>query len=197
LKKQTEDKEALLIQSLKAGSYKAFDRIYRMYAKRLYAYSLRFTKSPEDAEEIVQDVFVRLWTDREKIRQEDTLRSLLFIMTRHHVINAFRSRINQPVYEDYVDYINDISVNDTHHHIEYQEFVMKLKKALKTLSATQQKVITLSRMQQLSNMEIAEKLSLSVQTVKNQLSTGLKLLKEKLSARYDTGNTASLHNKNK
>jgi RNA polymerase sigma-70 factor (ECF subfamily) len=178
--KKISDNEVLLIHALKNGSHKAFDSIYQMYAKRLYYYSLQFTKSREDSEEIVQDVFVKLWTNREKIKQENTLCSLLFIMTKHHMINAFRANINRPIYEIYVNYNHEMSINDAHQHIEYQEFVVKFKKAIKKLPATQQKVITLSRIQQLSNREIAEKLSLSGQTVKNQLSIGLKMLKQEL-----------------
>lgn len=184
MNKHTEDKESFLIRSLKNGSHKAFDEIYQMYAKRLYAYSLQFNKSPEESEDIVQEVFLKLWTNRKKIRQEDTLRSLLFIMCKHHLINAFRAKLNQPVYEEYVYYKDMISVNDTHYQLEYQEFERELKKAMLTLSVTQQHVITLSKIEQLSNKEIAEKLSLSEQTVKNQLSVGLKLLKQILSRLY-------------
>ena len=180
MKSNLKDNEMLLIQALKAGSYKAFDRIYQMYAKRLFAYSLQFTKSAEDSEEIIQDVFVKLWTNREKIKQEDTLRSLLFIMTKHYLINAFHSKINDPVYEDFVDYKNELSVNDAGQHLEYEEFVGRFTKAVETLPATQQKIITLSKIQQLSNKEIAEELSLSEQTVKNQMSIALKALKKML-----------------
>lgn len=180
MEKQIQDNEPQLIQLLKNGSYKAFDRIYQMYAKRLFAYSLQFTKSQEESEEIIQDVFMRLWTSRAKIRQEETLRSLLFIMTKHYLINAFRTKINQPEYEEYIQYRNELLVDDTLHHLEYEEFVAKFHAILKTLPETQQKVITLSKIKQLTNKEIAEKLSLSEQTVKNQLSIGLKVLKEKL-----------------
>lgn len=178
--KQVQYNEPQLILSLKNGSYKAFERIYEMYAKRLFAYSVQFTKSQEESEEIVQDVFMRLWTNRAKIRQEDTLRSLLFIMTKHYLINAFRTKINQPEYEEYIQYINERSVDDASCQLEYQEFVAKFRAILKTLPETQQKVITLSKIEQFSNKEIADKLSLSEQTVKNQLSLGLKTLKEKL-----------------
>lgn len=173
-----QDNEPQLILSLKNGSYKAFERIYQMYAKRLFAYSLQFTKSQEESEEIVQDVFMRLWTNRAKIRQEDTLRSLLFIMTKHYLINAFRTKINQPEYEEYIQYVNEHSVDDASYQLEYQEFVTKFRAILKTLPETQQRVITLSKIEQFSNKEIADKLSLSEQTVKNQLSLGLKTLKE-------------------
>jgi len=181
LKPTVKDNEMLLIQALKTGSHKAFDRIYQMYAKRLYAYSLQFTKSVEDSEEIIQDVFVKLWTNREKIRQEDTLRSLLFLMTKHHLINAFRSKLNEPIYEDYIHYKNELSVNDAGHQLEYEEFVRRFTKAVEKLPATQQKIITLSKIQHLSNREIAEELSLSEQTVKNQMSIALKELKRMLS----------------
>jgi RNA polymerase sigma-70 factor (ECF subfamily) len=176
--------ETLLISQLKEGSSKAFDKIYQMYAKRLYAYSLQFTKSPEDSEEIVQDVFVKLWMNREDIKQEDTLRSLLFIMVKHYIVDAFRSKVNQPVYEEYINYMDAITVNDTCQQLEYREFVAKIKKAMQILSETQQKVITLSKIREFSNKEIAEKLALSEQTVKNSLSVGLKKLKEELSKLY-------------
>ncbi len=151
-----------------------------MYARRLYAYSLQFTKSPEESEEIVQDVFVKLWTNRQAIRQEDTLRSLLFIMTKHQLINAFRARVNQPVYEEYVEYREVMAESDPQLLLEYQDFLKRFKTAMKALPETQQKVITLSKLWQLSNKEIAEKLSLSEQTVKNQLSIGLKMLRQEL-----------------
>jgi RNA polymerase sigma-70 factor (ECF subfamily) len=172
--------EESLIQSLKQGSYEAFDTIYQMYSKRLYAYSLLFTKSSEEAEDIVQDVFIRIWTNRENIRQNETLRSLLFIMAKNRLIDAYRSRLNHPVYEEFVKYAESLSVDDTHSHLEYNEFVRQLRKAISTLPPTQRKVIRLSRMQQRSIKEIAEKLSLSEQTVKNQLSLGLKSLRSKL-----------------
>lgn len=171
----------MLIQALKQGSSKAFDGIYQMYSKRLYAYSLQFTKSPEEAEEIVQDVFVKLWNSREYIKQDETLRSLLFIMAKHYLINAYRSKVNNRVYEDYIEYVDALSVDNTHHRLEYNEFVTHFEEIMKTLPLTQQKVIRLSRLEQLSNKEIAERLSLSEQTVKNQISLGIKSLREKLS----------------
>lgn len=173
--------EQRLIIELKRGSQKAFDDIYAMYSKRLFAYCLQYTKSVEDAEDIVQDVFVKLWINRENIRQEVTLRSLLFIMSKYSLINAYRSRVNSLLYEDYVaTYMGAASENDMNSQLEYDDFVHHVKKILKDLPITQRSVVELSRIEQLNNKEIAEKLSLSEQTVKNQLSLGLKILREKL-----------------
>jgi RNA polymerase sigma-70 factor (ECF subfamily) len=172
--------EQALIRELKQGSQTAFNGIYKIYAKRLFAYCLQYTKRVEDAEEIVQDVFMQLWNSRERIRQEETLRSLLFIIAKHHLINAYKSMVNSPVYENYVNYQNELATDDVHHHLEYEEFVEQLRKAIRRLPVTQQKVIVLARLEGLPHKEIAEKLSLSVQTVKNQLSIGLKALREEL-----------------
>ena len=175
MEKHIDNIEERLISALKLGSGKAFDSIYQMYSKRLYAYCLQFTKSPEESEEIVQDVFVKLWQNRTLIRQNETLRSLLFIMAKHQLINAYRSKVNHPVYEEFIDYKDTLSVEDAHTRLEYNEFKQAFQKAIDSLPDTQRKVISLSRIHQLSNKEIAEKLSLSEQTVKNQISLGLKL----------------------
>lgn len=180
LEKHTENREQALIRAMKLGSTKAFDSIYQMYSKRLYTFSLQFIKSHEEAEEIVQDVFIKLWNNREQIKQDKTLHSLLFIMAKHHLINAYRLKVNSYIYEDYIGYINAFSEENTHYRLEYNEFMAHFEQVMKTLPLTQQKVIRLSRLQQLSNREIAEELSLSEQTIKNQLSLGLKVLKEKL-----------------
>lgn len=172
--------EQILIAELKQGSKKAFDQIYRMYARRLLAYCLQYVKCKEDAEEIVQDVFIHLWHYREKIRQEETLRSLLFIMSKNYVINAFRSTVNSPIYEDYVNFQNELSIDNINQSLHYKEFVVYLRRQLKLLPSTQQRVIELSKFSCFTNKEIAEKLSLSEQTVKNQLSAGLKALRELL-----------------
>lgn len=173
----TLQEEHILIAELKQGSKVAFDQIYRLYAGRLLAYCVQYTKCREDAEEIVQDVFVALWNNRTSIRQEESLRSLLFIMSKHRVINAYRSVLNSPVYEDYVNCQNELSVSEDPHPMEYEEYVGVVKAAIRRLPSTQQRVISLSRFSLLSNKEIADRLSLSEQTVKNQLSIGLKTLR--------------------
>lgn len=179
MKIDTNHKEHIWIRQLKNGSHKAFDEIYHMYAKELYAYSVQFTKSGEDAEEIVQDVFVRIWQNRHNIRQNETLRSLLFIMAKNLLINSYRAKVNHPVYEEYVEYM-DVSEENTSPRIEYDEFSKKVYNEIERLPDTQRKIVILSRFENCSNKEIAKIISLSEQTVKNQLSLGLKTLRGKL-----------------
>lgn len=171
------EKESALIAELKQGSIRAFERIYQLYAKRLLAYSVQYTKCYEDAEEIVEDVFVRLWNNRGKIHTTESLSALLFIMSKHHLINAYRATLNSPVYEDYVDYQNKLSVDEAANGVDYEHYVRIIKAAMKQLPLTQQRIIQLAKFASLPNKEIAIRLSLSEQTVKNQLSLGLKALR--------------------
>ena len=165
-----DNSESELIAKLKQGSEKAFNALYAMYARRLYAFCMEYTKSREDTEEIVQDAFMWLWKNRENIRQEKTIKNLLFLRVRHFLINAWRSRMGEPVFEDYVNYLN----------MEYDEFRHNIVKIINELPKTQAKVLRMARLEGFRNKEIAEMLHLSEQTVKNALSLGLKYLKTKV-----------------
>ena len=174
--------EKQYILDLKKGSYRAFDALYTMYARRLYAYALKITKSTSDASEIVQDTFVNLWTHRENIEPSDSLQAYLFTITKNVILNKFRKLINSPVFVNYVEYLNEenISSEEISKKFEFEEFQKKLKDAKTSLSATQAKVFELRKELGYSNAEVAKQLNLSEQTVKNQLSLALKKLRTKL-----------------
>jgi RNA polymerase sigma-70 factor (family 1) len=174
--------EKQYILDLKKGSYRAFDALYTMYARRLYAYALKITKSTSDASEIVQDTFVNLWTHRENIEPSDSLQAYLFTITKNVILNKFRKLINSPVFVNYVEYLNEenIASEETSEKLEFEEFKKKLEDAKTSLSATQVKVFELRKDLGYSNAEVAKQLNLSEQTVKNQLSLALKKLRTKL-----------------
>ena len=171
--------EPELIALLKQGSQEAFKSLYDLYARRLYAFCMEYTKSREDTEEIVQDAFIWLWRNKENIRQEATIKNLLFLRVKHFLINAWRARVNTPIFEDYVDYINSLPA-DSRDHLEYMDYRDTVMSIIDQLPKTQSKVVKMSRLEGFKNKEIAEKLRLSEQTVKNALSMGLKYLKERL-----------------
>lgn len=174
--------EKQYILDLKKGSYRAFDALYTTYARRLYAYALKITKSTSDASEIVQDTFVNLWTHRENIEPSDSLQAYLFTITKNVILNKFRKLINSPVFVNYVEYLNEenISSEEISKKLEFEEFQKKLKDAKTSLSATQAKVFELRKELGYNNAEVAKQLNLSEQTVKNQLSLALKKLRTKL-----------------
>lgn len=170
--------ESDLIRRLKQNDQQALDSIYNMYGRQLVVYCHAYVKSPQDIEELVQDVFLALWNSRGKIRNTETLRPLLFKSMRNRIINFYRSRFNTPLFEDYIS-INEESVfDDSTPRIEYREFEQAVINHITSLPKTQRETIILSRIEGKTNEEIAEILHINVQSVKNALHIGLKKLKE-------------------
>lgn len=162
------------------GSEVAFEQIYEIYSRRLYNYCFNYSKSREIAEEVVQDTFVKLWTNRENIVNNSSIGAFLFVIAKHQLINIYRHNINSPVYEEYIGYSNkkELSINDASEKIEYDDFCYILKRNMKKLPKTQRKIFECCKMKQMSGKEAATELGLSEQTIKNQLSIAIKFLKE-------------------
>ena len=179
------DNQKLLIALFKEGSVQAFGRIYDMYAKRLLAFCCHYAASREDAEEIVEDVFVRLWNSRESVRETESLHSLLFTISRRLVINAWRRSVNAPVFEESLDTCPDMATEaQALRDMNYEEFRCMVMGYLNKLTRTQRQVVILSRLDGYNNSEIASMLSMNEKTVKNQLSLGMKRLRQLMGHMY-------------
>ena len=179
--------EKQYILELNQGSYRAFDALYSLYSRRLYAYALKLTKSHQDAKEIVQDTFVKLWLNREHVLPSESFQSYLFTISKNTLLNKVRTVINAPVFVDYLTYINDnnLSENNIAEELDLDEFRKKLNEAKQSLSDTQLRIFELSKELGYNNVEVATRLNLSEQTVKNQLSLALKTLRKKLADKMD------------
>lgn len=165
---------------MRRDSQKAFETIFERYSKELYAYSQQFTKSAEEAEEIVHDVFLCLWKNRQQLKSVESLRPLLFKMAKFRLINAFRARVGVPAFDEYVE-LEDQRPADDHLPMEYEETMIQIKHNLNLLPRQQRVIIEMAKFDELTPAEIAKQLGISVQTVRNQLSTGLKKLRQLLS----------------
>ena len=176
------ESESELIEQLRSqGSVKAFSDLYDFYAPRLYAFSFRMSKSREDAEEIVEDSFVWLWRNRLSLPSQETLSKILFLKTRHLLINLYRSRLNSPEYQDYLacrDMAGPMSISDD---LDYNDLLNAINKALGQLPETQRKVIRMIKLEGCQTKEVSERLGITEQTVHNQLSLGLKQVRKILS----------------
>lgn len=174
--KGDEQLDRTLLDLLKKGSLSAFNTIYTLYAKRLLLYVSKATGNKEDAEEIVHDIFISLWNNREKLDVSQNLSTLLFSIAYKRRIDFFRHMLSLPIYEDYQYWQNELTIEDQYN-IEYKEFCDIFTKALASLPERPREIITMSRLQGCSNKEIAQKLNISEKTVRNINSNALKALK--------------------
>jgi len=177
------EREKDLINRLKKGDKRAFEKIYGLYASEILIFVGRHLDCEEDVEEVVQDVFVALWNARNNIRAEFSLRSLLYRSARNRIINCYRSRISVECCLDELREGDLSSIHSTETDIEYNEFRRHVISAVLALPLTQRKIVILSRYRGLSHRQIVEQTGFSLQTVKNNLSQALKKLREVLDVR--------------
>jgi len=169
-----------LIILLKKDDRQAFTEIYNRYAKSLTGFAASKLYNLDDARDILHDMFVKLWENREQINIGSNLQSYLFSIIRHRIIDKIRKNITREEYALITQSLTVVYHEAVDKQIEAKELQQAIEKSLDQMSPRVKEVYKLSREQGLSNHEIAEKLNLSEQTVKNQLSSALKHLRKTL-----------------
>lgn len=176
MKETKSNKDLLLL--LKNGDVIAFDNIYEMYSKRLYGFVLRYVKQKEDAEGIVQEVFIKIWETRNKIDIYSSFDSFIFTIAYNTTINLLRKRVNEHKYQDRLKSVKQITEADQIiDDIYFKEINTQLQLLLDKLTPRQKEIFQLSREVGLTYEEIAKKLDISVNTVKNHMVTTLAFIK--------------------
>ncbi|QGY47170.1 RNA polymerase sigma-70 factor [Maribellus comscasis] len=170
------DKE--LLRNIKNGDQVAFYNIYERYCKKLYGFVLSYIKIEADAEEIVQEVFVKIWENRNKLVAYSSFDSFLFTIAYNATISLLRKRINSKKFLEHLHKLNHIrNAPDLVDELEYKELHDKLKVLLDELTPRQREIFKLSREEGLSQDEIAKKLDISLNTVKKHMVNTLAILR--------------------
>lgn len=179
LKKDKSNKELLLL--LREGNMIAFDTLYGQYCKRLYDFVIRYVKVEADAEEIVQEVFIKIWENRGKVDVYSSFESFLFTISYNSAVSLLRKRVRE---NRYIEYLKSLQVVDQVYEltdeIYFKELDSRMQFLLKKLTPRQRKIFQLSRVEGLTHDEIAEKLGISRNTVKNHMVTVLGFLKSNI-----------------
>lgn len=159
----------------------AFDIIYKKYSRRLYGFVFSYVKHEIDTEDIVQEVFVKIWQSRDKINLYSSFESFLFTVAHNATINLLRKRSIEKKYVDHIKSLqNTKETYDLIDEIHYNELKSKFQNLFNELTPRQKEIFQLSREEGLSHKEIAKKLGISTNTVKNHLVTTLSFFKRKL-----------------
>lgn len=150
-----------------SGNEFAFRKLFNLYHHRLGTYIFRITDSMEMAEEVVQDVFLKIWIKREALSQVENFNAYLFVISKNHALNCLRKQAKEWLlkkeWDNYID--TTVSVEDS----EISKYYSLLDEAIDQLPPQQQKIFLLSRHERLKYTEIADRVDLSKETVKKYL----------------------------
>ena len=168
-----------LLRQLAAGSEYAFTRLFDQYRGTIYSVSLKFLKSPVLAEEIVQDVFLKVWHKREEMASVKRLDAYLFVMARNFIFD----RIKKMSYEaaDEISLVKQQSAaDDSEYLVRQHQCQQLLQQAIDMLPFQQRQVYQFAKMDGLSHEVIAEKMQLSRHTVKKHMAMALQSIRKHL-----------------
>ena len=163
----------------------AFSELYVRSKDKLYYFCLHLLKSKEEANDIVQEIFIRLWESRSFINPELSFSSFLYTMARNRILNYFRDiDIDEKVKQILsAQKITEEEAIDSK--IIYTEYQMILQNAISQLPPQRQKIFNMSRIESMSHKEIAAELGISVNTVQEHISEALKFIKVYFSKHAD------------
>lgn len=169
-----------LITLLKKDSKEAFTEIYRRYGDSLTGFAMSKLHDMDEARDLLHDFFIKFWENRRSLDVHDNLKSYLFRAVRYKIVDIIRRNISKRSYESLLQSLADMYEPSVESQIEAEELSLALVKLVDNLSPRVGLIYKLSRHQNHTISEIATMLNLSQQTVKNQLGSALKYLRQSI-----------------
>ena len=167
--------EKTIWQQIQQKNIKVFERYYKDHYKAFFLASYNYVKAAEVAQEIVNDVFLRIWDDAEKIMIESSLKSYIYRAVINRSINTLNKQKRES--RNQKDFLQLPQESYELRHMETNELKVQLYQAIDALPEQCKKVFLMSRVEGLRQQEIADKLGISIKTVKNHITHALKLLR--------------------
>lgn len=170
--------EKELLQLAAGGNELAFTRLFHGYKYKLYGFVFRLTGSHASAEDVVQDIFEKLWKDRELLVQVERFSSYVFRMAQNQALNGFKRMAREVVI---LKQLAEAPANATftpQGHLALKETQERLHNAIQQLPPQQKMVFLLSREEGIKHEEIAKRLHITTGTVKNHMIQALRTLRK-------------------
>jgi RNA polymerase sigma-70 factor (family 1) len=178
-------KDEGLVKLIRLGDKRAFEEIYHRYHRQLYYLAMKYLKSKNLAEDAVQDIFVKFWQKRDQLDPEKSVKALLFISMKNHVLNVIRNRKNKIISDlEFFEEQHEASENLLNEVIS-ADYEQILHRGLAELPERKRKVFELKTINGFSNSEVAELLMISINTVKVHYYHGSQFIRSYLKKHAD------------
>lgn len=171
----------LAVKNLKHGDTNAFDDLYKKYSSRLFNFSVKYLKSTEEAEEVVQEVFLYIWDKRDGLKPEHSFNAYIFTIAYNIIKKYFLKKTRDNAFKDDLIYSLLDATNNLDTTIDYKFLLKKVELIIDALPNRRKEIFVKRKYHGLSIKEIAQELNISPNTVENQLAAAQKQIKNKLS----------------
>ena len=173
-----------LLMQVSEGNELAFRQLFNTYRGKLYSYILRITESKEVAEDTVHDVFLKIWINKESLPEILNLNAYLFRMAHNHAYNGFRRMAKETLVMAELERQAGYETSDPNDKLIRKEVRKFIHDAVNKLTPQQKEVFRMSREEGLKQEEIAQRLNISIFTVKKHLTDALNYLRKEISHSY-------------
>lgn len=170
--------EKELVKKLKEGDSFAFEVLFYKYRNKVKGFAMKIVPAQIDPEEIVQEVFVRVWLKKDAIDQEKDFQSYLFSIAKHLVLDHLKSAVNRKVYFVGEHFQQDLAEEEGIEDSLSEETEVKLQKLINEIPERRREIFRLSRFEGLTYKQIADRLNISENTVDSQIRNALAFLRK-------------------
>ena len=168
-----------LIENLRNGEESAYAYLLKLYHKQLFTYLITLTHNHAAAEDIIQNVFLKLWEYRKHLNPEYSIRNFLYKSCYNEFVNHYKKNQRITYFEkEYIETIESVGINNDIHHLERQKEIVF--QGVSSLPDKCAEVFLLSKREGLTNIEIAQYLKISLKTVEGHLTKAYAILREQL-----------------
>jgi RNA polymerase sigma-70 factor (family 1) len=169
-----------LVQLLQKGNVAAFDSLFEGYSQKLFGFALKYFKNESDAEELVQEVFVKVWENRQMLKSELSFKSYLFTIALNQIRKHFNKKATSLRYLESLQNEPEFAENHAIHEDDYESALQQINLIIEQMPPRRREIFIKSKLDGKSSKEIAAELNISAGTVDNQVSEALRFIRSRL-----------------
>ena len=172
--------EQLLLRQLREGDMASYEILFHRYYPTFFAFAKGMLKDEGAAEDIIQNVFMKIWIHREALVETMSIKNYIYVLSKREVFNHLRAKYNTHVVltEDMMTLEHPSEHEETQS--DYRELREAVQNVIDAMPPKRKSVFCLSRFKSLTNQEIADKLGISIRTVEKHIELALRAFKEQL-----------------
>jgi RNA polymerase sigma-70 factor (ECF subfamily) len=181
LKNSNSQSEADLIVSLKSGSISAFGDLFEIYSQKLYRFTFSYLKSEKDSEDLVQEVFLKIWSNRSSLKTDTSFQSYLFTIAFHAIQKGFNKKVQQQKF--HLDLVESLASENPilEEQLQYETLISKLNQLIDLFPPRRKEIFLKRKKEGKSIHTIALEMGISEKTVENQITEAMHSLRKSFS----------------